>query len=100
MGAGVAGQCSRNRCLAPLDSLDARSWPRRRSKSSELGGRPGYGPDPRFLCPTRHSGGVRAGAFERLQRARRRRHRNGRLAAFVVAIPGSLAALRARKRAR
>jgi hypothetical protein len=52
MGPGVARQCSRNRCLAPLDSLDARSWPRRRSKSSELGGRPGYGPDPRFLCPT------------------------------------------------
>jgi hypothetical protein len=48
----------------------------------------------------RQSGGVRAGAFERLQRARRRRHRNGRLAAFVVAIPGSLVALRARKRAR
>ncbi len=43
-------------------------------------------------------------AFERLERARRRRQRNRRLAsgvvAFVVAIAGSLAALRARKRAR
>jgi hypothetical protein len=35
-----------------LDSLDSPSWPPRRSKSSELEERPGYGPDPRFLCPS------------------------------------------------
>ena len=37
----------------PLDSLDARSWPPRRSRSSELEEKPAHGPDPRFLCPTR-----------------------------------------------
>jgi hypothetical protein len=34
----------------PVDSLDPPSWPRRRSRSSELEERPGHGPDPRFLC--------------------------------------------------
>jgi hypothetical protein len=36
----------------PEDSLDPRSWPRRRSRSSELEERPDHGPDPRFSCPT------------------------------------------------
>jgi hypothetical protein len=35
-----------------MDSPDPSSWPRRRSRSSELEERPGHGPDPRFLCPT------------------------------------------------
>ncbi len=52
MGSGVAGQCSRNRCLArwsdwiPYRGLGG-------SRSSELQERPGHGPHPRFLCPTR-----------------------------------------------
>src|SRR4029450_6198428 len=37
----------------PVDSLDPPSWPPRLSRSSELEERPGHGPDPRFLCPTR-----------------------------------------------
>ena len=52
MGFGVAGQCSGNRCLAPLDGVDPPSWPPRRSRSSELEERPGHGSDPRFMCPT------------------------------------------------
>src|SRR6266508_55812 len=49
MGSGVAGQCSRNRCLPQLDGLGSPSWPPRPSRSSELEERPGHGPDPRFL---------------------------------------------------
>jgi uncharacterized RDD family membrane protein YckC len=45
----VPRQCSENRCLVPVDSLDPRSWPRRRSGSSKLEEKPGHGPDPRFL---------------------------------------------------
>jgi hypothetical protein len=35
-----------------VDSLDSPSWHAEPSKSSELEERPGYGPDPEFLCPT------------------------------------------------
>ncbi len=35
-----------------VDSPDPPSWPRRRSRSSQLEQRPGHRPDPRFLCPS------------------------------------------------
>jgi hypothetical protein len=38
-----------------VDSPDPPSWPRRRSRSSQLEQRPGHGSDPRFLCPTAFS---------------------------------------------
>jgi hypothetical protein len=41
----------------PMDSPDPPSLPPRRSRSSELEERPGHGPDPRFLCPSRTSVG-------------------------------------------
>jgi hypothetical protein len=34
----------------PVDSLDPPSWPRRRSRSSELEERPAHGPNPRFCA--------------------------------------------------
>jgi hypothetical protein len=52
MGAGVAPQCSRNRCLPRAHGLILPSWPPRWSRSSELEEGPGHGPDPRFLCPS------------------------------------------------
>jgi hypothetical protein len=52
MGSVIARQCSRNRCLAPVDSLDSPSWPRRRSRSSELEGRIWSRAESEFLCPS------------------------------------------------
>jgi hypothetical protein len=57
MGAGVARQCSRNRCLGPLHSVDSPSWRPRPSKSSELEERPGHRPNPGFPCPSVSPGG-------------------------------------------
>jgi hypothetical protein len=51
MGAGIAGQCSRNRCLArwtpqiPHVAAEVQ-------QVEQLEERPGHGPDPKFLCPT------------------------------------------------
>src|SRR6266545_4562581 len=53
MGFGVADNVHETG-VSPLDILDCPSWSPRRSRSSELGERPGHGPDPRFLCPTVH----------------------------------------------
>jgi hypothetical protein len=49
MGAGIAGQCSENRCLARWTVWIPHWWPRRRSRLSELEERPGQGLDPRFV---------------------------------------------------
>src|SRR6266508_6098473 len=60
MGGGMARQCSRNRCLAGWTVWIPPSWPRRRSRSSELEERPPHGPNPSF-CALR---GFKRGAVE------------------------------------
>ena len=73
MGAGVARQCSRNRCLGPLHSVDSPSWRPRPSKSSELQERPGHRPNPGFPCPSQPRG-----AEPRRHHQRRLLRRRGR----------------------
>jgi hypothetical protein len=52
MGSGVAQTMFTKQVSRPVDSPHPSSRPPRRSRSIELEERPGYGPDPRFLCPT------------------------------------------------
>jgi hypothetical protein len=53
-GGETGGRCRlrmfRKQVTRPVDSLDPPSWPRKRSRSSELEERPGHAPDPRSLC--------------------------------------------------
>jgi hypothetical protein len=56
MGAGVAPQCSRNRCLARWIIPIPRRGRGGAAGRAKLEERPGHGPDPRFLCPTGYDG--------------------------------------------